>query len=96
MPKKMPVINECEMINCAYNQQRICHAMAITVGDGACPMCDTFLDQPGKGGVGDMKGGVGACRVTECQFNDSLECSASSIRVANHSSHPDCGTYRHR
>ncbi len=97
MPKKMPVINECEMTGCAYNQQRACHAMAITVGDGACPTCDTYFSPASsKGGVRDMTGGVGACKVSECQYNDAFECSAPGIRVAPHGTHPDCETYKHR
>jgi hypothetical protein len=96
MSKKMPVINECEMTTCAYNQQRVCHAMAITVGDTVCPMCDTFFARPDKGGVGDMTGTVGACKESDCQFNDALECSAPGIKVASHGGHPDCSTYKRR
>jgi hypothetical protein len=74
----------------------MCHAMAITVGDGVCPTCDTFLDHSQKGGVMDMTGGVGACKVSECKFNDAFECSAPGIKVTPHGGHPDCSTYQHR
>jgi hypothetical protein len=96
MSKKMPSVSECEMIECAYNQQRACHAMAITVGDDVCPMCDTFLDSDSKGGVSNETGGVGACKESDCQFNDALECSAPSIKVSGHSGHADCSTYKRR
>ncbi|WP_406445547.1 hemerythrin domain-containing protein [Streptomyces sp. NBC_00631] len=31
----MPAVTECEVENCAYNRDRACHALAITVGDTA-------------------------------------------------------------
>ncbi len=96
MPRKMPVINECEMTECAYNQERGCHAMAITVGDEGCPMCDTYFRQPQKGGVADMKGGVGACHTYDCKFNDAFECSAPGVKVARHQGHADCSTFAPR
>lgn len=96
MSKKMPSVSECEVTSCAYNQQRVCHALAITVGDDICPMCDTYFGSASKGGVGDATGSVGACKESDCQFNDALECSAPNIKVANHSGHADCSTYKRR
>ncbi len=96
MPKKMPVINQCEMTECAYNRERACHAIAITVGDETCPTCDTYFRQPQKGGVADMKGGVGACRSYECRYNEAFECSAPGVSVGRHGSHADCGTFARR
>jgi len=96
MSKKMPSVSECEMSECAYNQQRVCHALAITVGDDTCPMCDTYFDSDSKGGFGDETGTVGACKESDCQFNNALECSAPNIKVASHSGHADCSTYKPR
>ncbi len=48
---KMPQVTECEMSECAYNKDNACHAMAITIGDGAHPRCDTFFRSAGRGGA---------------------------------------------
>ncbi len=96
MSKKMPSVSECEMSDCAYNQNRACHALAITVGDDTCPMCDTFFDSARKGGDRDVTGSVGACKESNCQYNDALECSAPAIKVGEHSDHADCSTFKSR
>ena len=44
----------------------------------------------------DPIGSVGACKVKDCKFNQSLECSAPKISVATHSDHADCMTYKLR
>lgn len=91
-----PKIIECYMLDCAYNTERQCHANAITVGGGGCPLCDTALKSAKKGGHLDATGSVGACKVDNCQFNDSLECSAGGIRVTMHEKHAECGTFKAR
>ena len=98
MARKMTSIAACDCADCAYNKDHSCHAMAITVGgpDDPCPMCDTFLDSARHGGIVDMVAGVGACKVESCAHNESLECAASSIRVATHDGHPDCQTFTAR
>jgi hypothetical protein len=93
MPKSMPQIQDCSMNDCAYNQNDQCHTMAITIGDGACPMCDTYFKSSKKGGISDMTGGVGACKTANCKMNESLECSASGIRVGQHMTHGECQTF---
>lgn len=93
MPKKMPVISECAVTECTYNKAKMCHAMAITVGDASHPACDTFLKVAQKGGVDDMTGAVGACKASDCKHNASFECSAPNIRVGAHGDHADCETY---
>lgn len=70
--------------------------MAITVGDGACPLCDTVLRMPLKGGLQWAGGSVGACKTDNCRFNISLGCNAGSIRVILHQRHAECGTYKPR
>ncbi|MCF7916754.1 MAG: DUF1540 domain-containing protein [Candidatus Omnitrophica bacterium] len=94
MDKKMPKVTDCEVAECAYNNQQKCHALAITIGDGDCPACDTEINQSSKGGFMDITGGVGACKVSQCAFNQSLECSADSINVRKHSGHAECNTYK--
>ncbi len=90
---EMVKIIECSAVDCSYNKDQKCHAIAITVG-GPEPTCDTFMTAKRKGGVVDMTGGVGACKVEDCAFNQSLECSAGGIDVGMHGGHPDCNTYR--
>ena len=92
--KEMPEVNECLMSDCAYNDNQQCRAAAITVGDGACPLCDTALKSESKGGVLTSRGVVGACKVAECSFNDMLLCSAPGIRITLHERHAECGTYK--
>ena len=41
---EMPQVNQCEVTKCAYNVKNMCHARAITVGDGINAMCDTFFN----------------------------------------------------
>lgn len=98
MVKEMAKILGCDVMDCSYNKHNACHTMAITVGGAAdaCPMCDTYVHSSLKGGILDMQGGVGACKVEGCTFNDALECSAGSIKVGKHNGHPDCKTFAPR
>lgn len=92
---KMPKITQCDVNECAYNTNNICHALAITVGDGTHPRCDTFCEMAAMH-AGDKRatGNVGACKITICKFNEKLECQASSIRVSHHSKNcADCMTF---
>ncbi len=95
MTMKMPMISQCSMEDCAYNNDRKCHALAITVG-GSAPLCDTFLKSPQKGGDTDSVAGVGACKVSSCVYNSSLECSSENIQVGNHGDHAECDTFQER
>ena len=98
MEKQMAKIKSCEVIGCSYNKHNSCHTLAITVGgaNDECPKCDTFLHASHKGGIPDIRGGVGACKVESCSFNDSFECSTSSIMVGKHKGHPDCMSFKAR
>jgi len=94
---EMPKILQCDATECAYNRNQECHAMAITVGDGANPRCDTFWQASTKGGVLNIIGGVGACRATACRYNQSLGCSASGINVGHDAGgEVDCLTFQMR
>src|SRR3989338_1926926 len=88
---KLPNVEECTVVNCAYNKDNLCHAAAITVG-GDIPCCDTFTNDRGKGGIPEI-GSVGACKVVNCEYNDSLECSAGSIVVGSLECKADCLTF---
>lgn len=98
MPKSMPKVIDCDMTDCAYNNKKLCHAMAINVEPGSpCALCHTFMTYASKAGVADMTGAVGACKVDGCKFNDSLECSAPrGIHIGKHERHPDCKTFAAR
>jgi hypothetical protein len=79
-------------MQCAYNQDNNCHALAITIGDGRSPDCDTFFGQAEKGGDGSGIAGVGACKVSACAHNQSLECTAGEISVGRNEDKVFCRT----
>ncbi len=93
MAVQTPKVIDCSVRDCSYNQNKACHAVAITVGDSNCAMCDTYYHSSQKGGAMEITGSVGACKEDDCKFNNSLECSAPGIHVANHMGHADCSTF---
>ena len=95
MAMMMPNILDCNMSDCSYNADKECHAMAITVG-GTSHECDTFVMSEIKGGVKEMRGRVGACKIEMCRFNESLECSAQEIHVSQHTDHAECDSFQNR
>ena len=90
--KKMPGVSECTIEECAYNISKSCHAIAITIGDGDRPRCDTFFKSMVPGGVIDTAG-VGACKVSACRHNKNFECSAAGIHVGCLNNHANCLTF---
>ena len=97
MSTEMTSITECAVTNCAYNKHNSCHTLAITVGGPEeCPHCDTYVAGANNGGIPDTRGGVGACKVSNCSHNAALECSAGRISVGWHMDHPDCKTFHAR
>jgi hypothetical protein len=94
---KMPKVLECMVADCAYNSNRCCHALAITVG-GPEPLCDTYIrdENKGKGGDPGCRGSVGACKVATCKHNQALECTADGIQVEPAVSRPHCRTFQAR
>ncbi len=97
MNMDLPMIQNCDANECAYNTDKRCHAAAITVGDGAIPRCDTFWAMPDKGGIPDIVGEVGACHASSCRFNKMLECTATQgIRVGHRGGDVDCLTFAAR
>lgn len=97
MSMEMPKVLECSAEGCAYNAEKSCHAMAITIGEpGGDPSCDTFFSTGKQGGVMDMTAGVGACKLDDCKFNQDYECTASNITVGMQQNQPDCMTYQTR
>ncbi len=90
---EMPKVSRCEVSECAYNMQGLCHAMAITVGNSDHPRCDTFCRSANKGGDMNCIASVGACKTSSCMFNQSLECQASQICVGYKEDEVDCLTF---
>ena len=84
---------KCEVSDCAYNRDNCCHTMAITIGDGMNPRCDTFCHSTSKGGDIESIASVGACKVSACKHNNALECQTSEICVGYGDQGPDCLTF---
>ena len=95
---QMPVVSQCSVSDCAYNTNNGCHARAITVGDTVRPGCDTYFSMPGSthSKAGQRTAGVGACKVSSCQFNEDFECVAEEIAVGHASNEINCLTYQSR
>ena len=96
MNMKMVRVRSCDAEECAYNIKNKCHTIAITVGGGLSPLCDTSIIGIKKGGLPNITAGVGACKVESCQFNESFECIASGIRVKVFTLLPECATFKGR
>lgn len=97
MAMEMPKVMDCSVSDCAYNANKACHAMAITIGeDPDEPICDTFFESSTHGGVKDITAGVGACKSYECSYNEDYECTASNIHVGMKEDQPDCLTFEKR
>ena len=90
----MSRITGCEVAECSYNADNMCHAIAITVGDSSVALCDTFVNTIQKGGIKGLSGGVGACKVHNCKFNKDLECcSDSGIQIPISGGDAYCTTF---
>ena len=87
-------VTECEVTDCAYNMDKTCHAMAITIGDTVKPRCDTFCMSSKKGGEEGYVASVGACKVSVCAYNIALECNSPAICVGYQEGEPDCLTFK--
>jgi hypothetical protein len=94
--KMVPQVLDCKVKSCSYNKDATCHTMAITIGQGSDPMCDTFTNMPICGGVKEAKTFVGACKMSDCAHNENLECGARGVHVAMKHNQPDCMTFSKR
>ena len=90
---EMPVIAKCLVNECAYNDDKNCHARAITVGDSRQPQCDTFMK--GSHHVRQIQqiAGIGACKTAICKYNDDLECIADAVQVGMVKNAANCMTF---
>lgn len=81
----------CQARDCSYNDQEICHAGTITVGDSH-PQCDMFTHDRVR--MADMEPCVTKCMVDACFFNTDAACHAAGVTLGQHGSHADCMTVR--
>lgn len=91
----LPRVSECNALGCSYNDHSHCHAAAVTIGGAPGDAeCATFIPLGTKGGLDKVVSHVGACQRSECVFNSSLECTASTVRVGPGAESADCLTYQ--
>lgn len=90
----MPMVTSCAAEQCAYNLDRVCHAIAITVGDRYQANCETYFGVAVKGGDRENPGHVGACKMSDCVHNVHLECQAPGITVGMRGDVVSCVTYQ--
>lgn len=91
----LPLVSECSISGCSYNDHSSCNAAAVTIVADA--ECATFIPLTRKGGLPKVVAEVGACHRTDCVFNKSLECSASAVKIGpgvDNADHPGCMTYQ--
>lgn len=88
-------IKDCVFAGCSYNENEMCYAPGIAIGDGDHPRCDTFVEGKTKVKGGDIKtmGKVQSCQVKKCSNNVSLKCTADNVTVGFHEQHPYCLTF---
>ncbi|OGF45300.1 MAG: hypothetical protein A2231_11255 [Candidatus Firestonebacteria bacterium RIFOXYA2_FULL_40_8] len=87
------IVKACQVEGCSFNRDSKCHALAITIGDGNHPRCDTFVQEKAEGGI-ETKTVVGACKVASCGHNKNLICGANFIDVIFRNKHPYCNTFQ--
>ncbi len=94
---EMPQVVECSIDGCGYNHDHGCHAGAVTIaGHTGDAECATFIPLGTKGGLDKVISHVGACQRSECVHNDSLECTATAVRLGPGAVDADCLTYEPR
>lgn len=94
---EMPLVRKCEVLECTYNTGSACHAKAITVGANVHPDCGTYFSAGASHSrATDITAGVGACKMSDCSYNDDYECVAQEIMVGFRMDKPNCMTYTHR
>ena len=92
----MSKVTKCEVNDCTYNADDLCHATAITIGNGRHPSCNAFwrFMMKGKGGDVGCTASVGACKVSSCIYNVGLECQAPEVFVGYKEREPNCLTFQ--
>lgn len=94
----MPEVKHCTVKSCGFNRDSGCHVHAITIGKHETPRCDTFFaiaDTSEHVKSTGHTSGVGACKATDCHFNDDFECMADEITLAFSRNQAYCQRYLH-
>lgn len=91
-------VRGCQVSECVYNVDGLCHAVAITVGDENCPKCETFNSfyNVGRGKDTGRIAEVGACKASSCIFNVGRKCQSEGIKVDCIDTGPQCLTFQPR
>ena len=86
----------CEVGDCSYNANGLCHADSITIGDHGLARCDTFCLSAIQGGNERTIAHIGACKVEECLHNHGLLCHRQHIAVGPKDDDIYCLSYTSR
>lgn len=91
----VPEVKKCSVSDCFYNKNQECSAHAVLVGSDE-PVCETFATSAHHtNNVGRSE--VGACHVTQCEYNHSMFCHAcSDIEVGWKENNALCLTFEPR
>lgn len=90
--EEMTEVSRCEVTHCAYNMDKNCHALGITVGDINDHKCDTMCRASQHARRSGLAG-IGACKVANCIHNVDLECQADEVSVGVRLGQAECLTY---
>ena len=88
------IVNQCTATECAYNDDRQCRALAITVGEPTAATCGTYTPHQAKGGYQMTVANVGACKASNCVHNSDLTCQASAVTVGMANGSVGCLTFQ--
>ena len=86
----------CDVDDCSYNRNHICHADSITIGDHGKAVCDTFCLSALQGGNSNSFAAVGACKVEDCLHNHGLLCHCQYITMSFQDDDVYCMKYESR
>lgn len=87
------IVNTCAATECAYNSERKCRALAITVGEPSAATCATYTPREVKGGTQMTVANVGACKASDCKHNRDLVCTAASVTIGIRDGKVSCESY---
>lgn len=76
MELNLPLVENCSAKECSFNEESVCHAAAVTIGNSNNANCDTFVNLEIKGGIEGGQAMVGACKENDCKWNENLECTS--------------------
>ncbi|MCC5874807.1 MAG: DUF1540 domain-containing protein [Candidatus Sumerlaeia bacterium] len=86
-------VNQCTATDCAYNDDRACRALAITVGEPSAHTCATYEPKQKKVATQVTVANVGACKASNCIHNAELSCKAAEVTIGMESGQVRCMTF---